>query len=96
MSIAEAFDSRLETFSIKVGARWTTIRLEPELMDALRAIARASGSTVNQIASAVATDRTRGSFTSALRVFILNYYRWRGAPAERAYAPAFAPAHQRF
>jgi predicted DNA-binding ribbon-helix-helix protein len=95
LSTAEAFDTRLETFAIKVGQRWTTIRLEPELMDALRAIARASGSTVNQIATAAATSRTKGSFTSALRVFILNYYRWGGARAAIAPGPTFQPAQFR-
>jgi len=92
MSAAEVFETRLETFAIKIGQRWTTIRLEPELMDALRAIARASGSTVNQIASTVAVGRTHGSLTSALRVFILDYYRWGGARAARVPDPAFHAA----
>jgi len=68
-------NSALETYSIKLGDRWTTIRVEPELMAALHEIAQTTGMTVNDLATEVALDRTEGSFTSALRVFIVNHYR---------------------
>lgn len=74
-AVPPGIDTSLETFSVKIGGRWTTIRLEPQLMDALQDIARACGISVNQLATEVAVDRSEGSFTSALRVFILNYYR---------------------
>jgi len=74
-AVPEMFNSRLETFSIKLGGRWTTIRLEPEMMDALHEIARSLGISVNELCTEIAVDRSDGSFTSALRVFIVSYFR---------------------
>src|SRR5579871_929277 len=72
---SEAHNSRLETFSIKLGGRWTTIRLERELMGALRDIAANLGIGLHELCTEIAVDRPEGSFTSALRVFIVDYYR---------------------
>jgi predicted DNA-binding ribbon-helix-helix protein len=69
------FSSRLSIFSVKIGGRWTTIRLEDELMDALREISRSIGIGLNELCTEVALDRLGGSYTSALRVFVVNYYR---------------------
>jgi predicted DNA-binding ribbon-helix-helix protein len=69
------FGSRLETFSIKLGSRWTTIRLEREMMDALHEIARSHGISLNELCTEIALDRSEGSLISALRVFIVNYFR---------------------
>jgi predicted DNA-binding ribbon-helix-helix protein len=68
-------NSRLETFSIKLGGRWTTIRLEREMMHALREIARDLAISLHDLCTEVAMDRAPGSFTSALRIFIVNHYR---------------------
>jgi predicted DNA-binding ribbon-helix-helix protein len=77
-------DTTLETFSIKLGNRWTTIRVERELMAALQEIAQACGVTVNDLATEAALDRTEGSFISALRVFIVSYYRGSAQDGGRA------------
>jgi len=69
------FGSRLETFSIKLGSRWTTIRLEREMMDALHEIARSHGISLNELCTEIALDRSEGSLISALRVFIVSYFR---------------------
>jgi predicted DNA-binding ribbon-helix-helix protein len=72
---ADGFTSTLDTFSIRIGGRWTTIRLEPELMNALRDIADAIGISVHELCTEIAVDCFDGSFTSTLRVFILEYFR---------------------
>ncbi|MBI3515235.1 MAG: ribbon-helix-helix domain-containing protein [Proteobacteria bacterium] len=63
------------TYSVKLGDRWTTIRLEQELMSALHDIALGMGIGVHELCTEVALDRPDGSFTSALRVFVVNHYR---------------------
>jgi predicted DNA-binding ribbon-helix-helix protein len=67
--------TRLETYPIKLGGRWTTIRLEPEIMRALREIALALGIGLHDLCTEIAVARSGGSFTSSLRVFAVNYYR---------------------
>src|SRR5437016_4595081 len=67
--------TRLETYPIKLGGRWTTIRLEPEIMRALGEIARALGIGLHDLCTEIAVGRSHGSFTSSLRVFAVNHYR---------------------
>src|SRR5258706_2376066 len=73
----QGYNTRLETYAVKIGSRWTTIRLEHEIMVALDEIARELGLTVNELCTEIAIDRPDGSFTSALRVYIVSYYRQR-------------------
>ncbi len=68
-------ESALETFSVKLGKRWTTIRLEPDLMAAFREIASALGCEPDDLITEIALARGPGSLTSALRIFVVNYYR---------------------
>jgi predicted DNA-binding ribbon-helix-helix protein len=72
---AVRYDSALETYSVKLGKRWTTIRLEPDLMTAFREIASALACRPDDLISEIALARGSGSLTSALRLFIVNYYR---------------------
>lgn len=77
------YDTRLKTYSVKVGGRWTTVRLERDLMAAVVEIALSMGLTLNELCTEIAIDRGEGGFTSALRVFVVNHYR-RIAAARRA------------
>jgi len=60
------------------------MRLEPEMWDALTDIAHREGISVNQLCSEVSRGRKQSSLTSAMRVFVLAYYRcaadWPGQP----------------
>lgn len=76
----DEFASSLETFSIRVHGRWTTVRLEPVQMEALREIARAEGVDFPDLCTRVAEERERGSLTSALRRYALTYFRDRARP----------------
>lgn len=51
------------------------MRLEPAMWDALSNIARREGLSLHRLCSLVDTHRGRTSLTSAIRVFVLNYYR---------------------
>ena len=71
-------NSRLKSRNIVVSGRRTSVRLEPAMWDALKDIAGAEKRTVNEIVSAVADCRTpSGSLTSAIRVFVMAYFRAR-------------------
>lgn len=71
------YESSLETYSVKVAGRWTTVRLEAELMAALKDVALAEGCEIGDICTQLAQHRRQGSLTSALRLYILKHYRER-------------------
>ncbi len=77
--------------NIRVNGRRTSVRLEPDLWDALEDICAREEVSLDQICAHVADHNGERSFTSSLRVFIINYYRGRGrpvaAPAARGEAP---------
>ena len=55
--------------------RRTSMRLEPELWDALDEICQREGRTPYQIVDEIDRTRTTGGRTSALRVFLFTYFR---------------------
>lgn len=71
------YETSLETYSIKVAGRWTTVRLETELMAALKDVALAEGCEIADICTRLSHVRKQGSLTSALRLYILKHYRER-------------------
>jgi predicted DNA-binding ribbon-helix-helix protein len=60
--------------NVSVCGHRTSIRLEPQLWDTLAEICRREYCTPHDVCSYVAARR-RGSLTSSLRVFILDYFR---------------------
>lgn len=71
-------NSRLRSRNIVVTGRRTSVRLEPAMWEALKDIATIEHSTINEIVSAIAECRTSsGSLTSAIRVFVMAYFRAR-------------------
>lgn len=67
--------SPLVTRNVNVGGRRTSVRLEPDLWEALREIARRECCTLHEICTDI--DRRRGTvrLTSAMRIYIVNYFR---------------------
>ena len=71
-------NARLKSRNVVVQGRRTSVRLEPAMWEALKDIAAAERSTINEIVSAIADCRTSaGSLTSAIRVFVMAYFRAR-------------------
>ena len=68
-------ESPLVTRNVSVSGRRTSVRLEPDLWEALRDIAAREDRSMNEICSDI--DRTRGdtSLTSAMHIYIVNYFR---------------------
>jgi len=73
--------SPLVTRNVNVGGRRTSVRLEPDLWEALREIARREDRSLHEICTDI--DRTRGGtrLTSAMRIYIVNYFRSAANPS---------------
>lgn len=68
--------STLLSRNITVRGRRTSIRLEPEMWTALREAAKRENCTVHDICSLISVRKSAGtSLTSAIRVFLMLYYR---------------------
>ncbi len=65
----------LVNHNIVIEGRRTSVRLAPQMWDALNEIARRKGRTVHDICSEVDADRVQSTFSASLRVYILTYFR---------------------
>ncbi|MBL8711536.1 MAG: ribbon-helix-helix domain-containing protein [Alphaproteobacteria bacterium] len=62
--------------NVRIAGRRTSVRLEPEMWEALDEVAAAQGCTIHDLCSAVAElKHPAASFTGALRVFVMEYFR---------------------
>lgn len=69
-------NSALISKNVRIHDRRTSIRLEPEMWDALNEIAGIESCTIHCLCGAVYDLKEEGSsFTAALRVFLMEYYR---------------------
>lgn len=75
MSATEDKSSILESRNVTVGGRRTSMRLEPQMWDALESIAHMEGMTLNNLCTQIDQRRREVGLTSATRVFIISYYR---------------------
>jgi len=67
--------SRLINRNVVAERGRTSMRLEPELWDALREICRREGQDMNQLIRHIESLGRKGGRTSAVRVFVLQYFR---------------------
>jgi predicted DNA-binding ribbon-helix-helix protein len=68
--------SSLVVKSIRIHRRRTSVRLEPEMWQALYEVAAMEGLTIHDICARVDDTRSpKGTFSSALRVYLLRWYR---------------------
>lgn len=68
--------SRLQNRNVRIDGRRTSLRLEPELWEALADIAQRTGRTVHQIVEGI--PAAPGERTSSVRVAVLQFYREHG------------------
>ncbi|MEQ9640120.1 MAG: ribbon-helix-helix domain-containing protein [Alphaproteobacteria bacterium] len=62
--------------NVRINDRRTSVMMELELWDALFEICERSGVSVHEVCSGVQSGVDNGeNFTSALRVYIINYFR---------------------
>jgi predicted DNA-binding ribbon-helix-helix protein len=67
--------SSLVNRSIRIGGRNTSIALEREFWKALREIAGGRDVTVPELVAVIDTASRRGPLSSAIRLFVLGFYR---------------------
>ena len=70
--------------SILLAGHKTSVSLEDEFWTALKEIAREEDVSVSALVLRVDGTRERGNLSSALRIFLLDHYRSRAAPAQPA------------
>lgn len=67
--------STLESRNIVVKGHRTSMRLEPAMWRALEEICRRQSRSVNELCSMIEDRRSQSSLTSAVRVFLVTYFR---------------------
>ncbi len=67
--------SRLVNRNISAGARRTSMRLEPEIWEGLNEICAREQLDLNDLVRNVERAATSGGRTSAVRVYVLQYFR---------------------
>ncbi|MGA9868073.1 MAG: ribbon-helix-helix domain-containing protein [Acetobacteraceae bacterium] len=67
--------SRLVNRNVVADTGRTSMRLEPELWEALGEISEREGQDVHALIRAIDALRRRGGRTSAVRVYVLEYFR---------------------
>ena len=67
--------STLVSRNVSLVDRRTSIRLEPEMWDALHEICVREGRSINEICSEIDRNRSQSGLTAGVRVYILNYFR---------------------
>lgn len=62
--------------NVRIAGRRTSVRLEPEMWQALEEVGERQGCSIHDLCSAVAEHQhPEASFTGALRVFVMEYFR---------------------
>jgi predicted DNA-binding ribbon-helix-helix protein len=71
-----AVNSSLKSRNVTVHGHRTSVRLEPAMWAAIKAISTWERLNINEIVSAVALSRDHNSsLTSAIRIFVMAYFR---------------------
>ena len=65
--------------SIVLAGHKTSVSLEDEFWNALKKIASDRHVTLSEVVGDIAAQRQHGNFSSALRLFVLEYYRGKAA-----------------
>ena len=71
------YESTLRIRNVVVAGHRTSVRLEPLMWEALQEIAVEQGMNVNKLVTQIKRSAGRSSLTSAIRVFIVDFYRSR-------------------
>ena len=61
--------------SVVIAGRKTSVSLEDAFWKALKEIARARGMSSSELIAAINSERQLGNLSSAIRLFVLDFYR---------------------
>jgi predicted DNA-binding ribbon-helix-helix protein len=91
-TVGEVMKSPVIKRSIVIAGHKTSVSLEDAFWKGLKEIASSRNLTLSQIASTVDSNRAHGNLSSALRLFVLDYYRaYLGEAATQNNQPALQP-----
>lgn len=76
--------------SVVLDSHKTSVSLENEFWEGLRAIAERQKANLSSLVRQIDRNRSTGNLSSAIRVFVFNHFRF-----ERAEALQLAPANER-
>ena len=68
--------------TVAIAGRKTSVSLEDEFWESLREIAKGRNETLTGLVNRINADRQLPNLSSAIRVFVLDYYRNRRSPGE--------------
>jgi predicted DNA-binding ribbon-helix-helix protein len=75
--------------SIVIAGHKTSVSLEDAFWQGLKQISASRSTTLSDLVATIDTDRRQGNLSSAIRLFVLDYYRSRGhEDASREARPA--------
>ncbi len=67
--------SKVAQRGVVVAGHKTTVSLEPEFWNGLREIARGRDMTLSDLVAAIDSERRHCNLSSAIRLFVLDFYR---------------------
>ncbi len=73
--------------SIVIAGHKTSVSLEDPFWQGLREIAVTRNMTLSDVVASIDTDRLEGNLSSAIRLFVLDYYRNQSAEVRRTSLP---------
>jgi predicted DNA-binding ribbon-helix-helix protein len=68
-------DSPVVKRSIVIGGHKTSVSLEDAFWTSLKYIANERDMTLSELVGTIDTERSQGNLSSAIRLFVLDYYR---------------------
>ena len=71
----EAVKSPISKRSIIIAGHKTSVSVEDEFWNGLKEIARERGTTLGALVAAIDGDRQHANLSSAIRLFVLGFYR---------------------
>jgi predicted DNA-binding ribbon-helix-helix protein len=75
--------SLVKKHSVLIGGARTSISLEASFWHALRHLAAERSMSVSELVSEIGTAAGRGNLSSAIRVYLINYYQLKAQQVER-------------
>ena len=67
--------------SILIGGHKTSVSLEDAFWSGMKEISRQRDMTLSELAREIDSNRQQGNLSSAIRLFVLDYFRSRATPA---------------
>ena len=69
--------------SIVVAGHKTSVSLEEAFWNGMKEISTARGMTLSELVAEINSGRRHGNLSSAIRLFVLDYFRSRSGPVEK-------------